>query len=115
MILIENIKIDDYVNNFETVIKSRNVNKTANLQGDLLMDRTKLKHFISFKINLIDENEWKNIVKILEKSSFNFSFKSASLGQITREVICEEIPSPRFVVIGRTDYFKDIQLSFEEV
>lgn len=115
MLAIGNINIDDYVNNLQVTIKSRNINKSSNLQGDLLMDRTKLKHFISFNINLVDENEWKEMVKELEKSSFNFSFKSAKEGQITREFVCEEIPSPRFVTINNVDYYKDISLSFEEI
>lgn len=115
MIVIENINIDDLVNDLNTTIKSRNVNKTSNLQGDLLMDRTKLKHFISFKINLVDFDEWQSIIKILEKSSFIFSFKSPKDGQITREFVCEEIPSPRFKVINGLEYYKDIQISIEEV
>lgn len=115
MIAIGDIKIDDYVNSFNVVIKSRNINKTSNLQGDLLMDRTKLKHFVSFNINLMDEIEWKKIVKIIEKSSFSFTFKSVKEGQITREFICEEISSPRYTVINGVDYYKDISLSFEEI
>ena len=93
LIVIENINIDNFVNGFNVNIKSRNVNKASNLAGDLLMDRTKPKHFISFKINLINYDEWNPIVNILEKSSFQFSFKSPKDGQITREFVCEEIPS----------------------
>jgi hypothetical protein len=115
LIIIEDKNIDDIVNDFNITIKSRNINKTANLQGDLLMDRTKLKHFVSFKINLIDFAEWQYIVKILEKSSFHFSFRSPKDGQITREFVCEEIPSPRFKVINGTEYYKDIQISIEEL
>ena len=112
---IENIKIDDYVNELVITREARNQTKVTNLLGDRTIDRGKLKYLISFKINLISNNEWSSLLSILESSSFHVTFFDAKEGEITREFSIDTIPSNRFIIAGDTVYYKDITLSLEEL
>lgn len=112
---IESINIDDYVNNLVITKYARNQITNTNLLGDRTIDRGKLKYKLTFKLNLLTNNEWSPILQILEKSSFNVTFFDASEGTITRTFSISSIPSPRFIVAGDVTYYKDITLALEEL
>lgn len=112
---IESINIDDYVNNLVITKYARNQTTNTNLLGDRTIDRGKLKFKLAFKLNLLTNNEWSPILQVLEKSSFNVTFFDANEGTITRKFYVTSIPSPRFIVAGDTTYYKDINLSLEEL
>lgn len=112
---IGTINVDNYITNYNDTVEPRNQSKQNNLLGDYIIDRGKLKHKLTFTLNLLTNTEWAELKAIMKNTFFPVKFIDDNLGEITLQFTCDSLPAPRKLRISDAlSYYSDISLTLEE-